>query len=114
MFLIVLHMGMPAAKLISPKQFYGKQTYIEGNETIHIISNTRKVFLFFGFRILRCIKQIQKAVDFLKSLRGKESKQRISLDKWLRMGGTLSNESYLLSSHCYHFISRNIYKPQLI
>ena len=72
-------MDIPPAKFISPKPIYGKQTYNEGNETIHIIRNTRKVTLFFGFSALYCIKQIQKAADFRKNLRGKEKKQRISL-----------------------------------
>ena len=56
MFLIVLQMDMFVAKFISPKPIYGKQTYTESQETIHITSNTGKVILFFGFRVLYCVK----------------------------------------------------------
>ena len=49
-------MDMFVVKFISPKLIYGEQTYTESHETIHIISNTRKVILFFGFCVLYCVK----------------------------------------------------------
>lgn len=46
MFLIVLQMDMHAAKLISPKPIYGKQTYIEESKPSTLLVTQGKLICF--------------------------------------------------------------------
>lgn len=67
MFFIVLQMTcLWLNSFLLP--IYGKQTYTESHETIHILSNTGKVILLLVFVFFTVSSRYPKAVDCRKNM----------------------------------------------